>query len=117
MVRPTFRGGLYGPEIGSHTPIWLCRTYIRWCVLAYLFVTHSYCYSQVRVTRVHTGGLVGLMIAQIGHYNLLRCRRYKKIVLDRRYYRGDRRANYRRANCLKYCKQIVFEIFAQLSAL
>ena len=64
---------------------------------------------------VHTGRLVGLMRAQISHYNLLRCTIYKKIVLKRRYYRGDRRANYRRANCLKYCKQTLFEIFAQFS--
>ena len=32
--------------------------------------------------RVHTGGLVGLMRAQVGHYNFLRCQRYKKIVLN-----------------------------------
>ena len=32
------------------------------------------------VTRVHTGRLVGLMRAQISHYNLLWYRRYKKIV-------------------------------------
>ena len=65
---------------------------------------------------IHTGRVVGQITAPIGPYNLLWCRRYKKIVLTPRYYRGDRRANYRRANCLKYCKQIVFEIFARLSA-
>ena len=52
--------------------------------------------------------MVGQIAAQIGPYNLLWCRRYKKIVPTRRYYRGERRANYRRANCLKYCKQIKY---------
>ena len=66
---------------------------------------------------IHTGRVVGQIAAQIGPYYLLWCRRFKKIVPTRRYYRADRRVIYRGANCLKYCKQIVFEIFAPLSAL
>ena len=55
---------------------------------------------------IHTGRVVGQIAAQLGPYNLLWCPRYKNIVPTRPYYSGDRRAN-----CLKYCKQIVRTYF------
>ena len=45
-----------------------------------------------------SGRVVGQIAAQRGPYNLLWCQRYKKTLPTWPCYRGDRRANYRRAN-------------------
>ena len=62
MVRPTFRGGLYGPEIGSHTPIWLCRTYSQvspdWiCAVTSRFTKLFYCDGANIQSGVTLGGV------------------------------------------------------------